>query len=274
MAGRAGRRGMDAEGFVYLRVNPMHVTYPEVLHLLHAKPEPVHSRFNTAYATLLNLYRRHGRALLDLFPKTLYYAQTSGVRRQLGLELMQRKLELLHVMGYLTSATLTPKGEFGAWVYGYELLLTELYTQQRLTALDATALAVLMAAIVYEPRPRALPPKTHHLSKRLAELCREPLARIHKEETRCRISPKTKSPAYHLSHAMEAWMANAPFDRVTKLCDVDEGEIVRYFRMSVQLLRQLSEIPVGDERLRATAEKAMRRINRDVIDAEAQLRLG
>jgi superfamily II RNA helicase len=274
MAGRAGRRGMDEAGFVYLRVNPTHVTYSEVMRLLHAKPEPVHSRFNTTYATLLNLYRRHGRTLLDVFPKTLYYAQTSGVQRQIGLELMQRKLDLLEAMGYLTQTGLTPKGEFGSWVYGYELLLTELYTRQRLIALDSMALAGLMAAIVYEPRPRAFPPKTHHLSKRLAELCKEPLARIHKEETRFRISPKTKTPAFYLSHAMEAWMTNAPFERITKLCDVDEGEIVRYFRMTVQLLRQLAETPAGDARLRATAEKAMRRINRDVIDAEAQLRLG
>ena len=274
MAGRAGRRGMDAEGFVYVRVNPMHVTYHEVMRLLHAKPEPVHSRFNTAYATLLNLYRRHGRSLLNIFPKTLYYAQTSGARRQQGLSLMERKLDLLAALGYVSPAGLTPKGEFGSWVYGYELLVTELYTRGALAALDSVSLAVLMAALVYEPRPRMGPAKAHHLSKRLAELCREPLARIHKEEARFGISPRTKSPAHHLSYAMEAWMANAPFERITRLCDVDEGELVRYFRMSVQLLRQLSEMPVGDPALRATAEKAMRRVNRDVIDAEAQLRLG
>ena len=274
MAGRAGRRGMDAEGFVYVRVNPMHVTYPEVLHLLQANPEPVRSRFNTAYATLLNLYRRHGRGLLDIFPKTLYYAQTSGARRQQGLSLMERKLDLLMSLGYVTRTGLTPKGEFGSWVYGYELLLTELYTRDRLTPLDAVSLAVLLVSLVYEPRPRAGCAKPHHLSKRLGELCREPLARIHKEEARCTISPRTKAPAYHLSHAMEAWMAQAPFERITQLCDVDEGELVRYFRMSVQLLRQLAEMPVNDPALRATAEQARRRINRDVIDAEAQLRLG
>ncbi|MBI4342691.1 MAG: DEAD/DEAH box helicase [Candidatus Omnitrophica bacterium] len=274
MAGRAGRRGMDQAGFVYVRVNPQHVSHPEILHLIHGQPEPVHSRFNTTYATLLNLYRRHGRALLDVFPKTLYYAQTSGARRQLGLELMQRKLDLLSAMGYLTKTGLTPKGEFGSWVYGYELLLTELYTDGRLGELDATALGVLMVAVVYEPRPGGLPPKSHHLGKRLAALCREPIQRVHKEEGRWKISPKTKAPSYHLAHAIEAWMGQAPFERLLKLCDVDEGEIVRYFRMAVQLLRQLSEIPAGEPRLRVTAEKAMRRINRDVIDAEAQLRLG
>lgn len=274
MAGRAGRRGMDDTGFVYLRVNPTHVSYPEIQHLLHAKPEPVQSRFNTAYATLLNLYRHHGRDLLDIFPRTLYYFQTSGPSRQRGLDLMQRKLDLLETLGYLTPSTLTPKGEFAAWIYGYELLVTELYSRQQLATLEPMALAILMVAIVYEPRPGSLPPKSHRLSKRLAHLCGESLARIHKEETRLHISPKTKVPAFHLSHALEAWMSRAPFDRITRLCDADEGEIVRYFRMTVQLLRQLAESPAGDASLRASAEKAFRRINRDVIDAEAQLRMG
>ncbi len=274
MAGRAGRRGMDEAGFVYLRVNPRHVSYPEVLRVLHAAPEPVHSRFNTTYATLLNLYRHHGRALLDFFPKTLYYFQTSGTRRQAGLDLMERKLDLLEAMGYLTASQLTPKGEFASWVYGYELLLTELHDQRRLSALDPLRLALLMAAVVYEPRPRSLPPKSHRLIRPLEALCEEPLARIHKMELRCRITPKTKAPSFQLTHAMDAWMSNAPFEQLTKLCDVDEGEIVRYFRMTVQLLRQLSETPAADQMLRTNAAKAFRRINRGVIDAEAQLRLG
>jgi superfamily II RNA helicase len=274
MAGRAGRRGMDAAGYVYLRINPVHVSLPEVDRLLHGEPEPVRSRFNTAYATLLNLYRRHGRGLLDLFPQTLYYAQTSGAARRTGLEAMQRKLDLLAAMGYITPTELTAKGAFGAWVYGYELLLTELYTDGRLAGPDAVGLAVLMAALVYEPRPASPPPKAHQLSKRLGQLCREPLERIHKQEARFHIHPKTKAPAFHLSQAMEAWMHQQPFERITKLCDADEGEIVRYFRMAVQLLRQLAQAPAVEARLRARAGQALARINRDVIDAEAQLRLG
>jgi len=274
MSGRAGRRGMDEAGFVYLRVNPTHVTYPEVLRLLTADPEPVRSRFNMTYATLLNLYRQHGRALFDLFPKTLYYFQTSGAQREQGLDLMRRKLDLLKSMGYVSSTGLTKKGEFGSWVYGYELMLSELYTEGQLHSLDPVALAIFVAAIVFEPRPRTPSPKPHRWSKRLAHVCHAPLARIHREETRYRIAPKAKAPAFHLAHAIDAWMSNAPFERLTKLCEVDEGEIVRYFRMTVQLLRELADSPVGDEPLQATAEKAWRRINRDVIDAETQLRLG
>ena len=274
MAGRAGRRGMDETGFVYLRVNPQHVSFPEVLQVLQGRPEPVHSRFNTTYATLLNLYRRHGRSLVDIFPKTLYYFQTSGARRQAGLDLLHRKLDLLAALDYVNADGLTAKGEFGSWMYGYELLLTELHAQDALASLDTLSLAILMTAVVYEPRPRTAPAKRHRISQRLAHLCAEPLMKIHKAEAKFHISPRTKVPEFHLAHAMDAWMSQAPFEGLTKLCDADEGEIVRYFRMAVQLLRQLSEVPASDDRLRAASTRAVQRINREVIDAEAQLRLG
>lgn len=209
-----------------------------------------------------------------MFPNTLYYFQTTGPRQAAGLELMERKLELLESMGHLTAERLTAKGEFASWLYGYELLLSELHEQQRLRDLDPLTLAVLMVGIVYEPRPGLSPPKAHRLSKRLAQLCREPLERIHAAEKTFRIGERSKAPSFVLSHAMEAWMHKAPFEQVARLVDVDEGEVVRYFRMAVQLLRQLIEAPAGDPALRTNAQKALERINRDLIDAEAQLRMG
>ncbi len=187
---------------------------------------------------------------------------------------MQRKLDLLDALGYLDREGLTEKGLFASWLYGYELLLTELFVAKHLSQLDPTGLALLLAGIVFEPRPRSVPPKTHRLSKQLAALCEEPLERIHKAEARFHVFPKTKVPAFALSAPLDAWMRQEPFHRLLKLCDVDEGEIVRYFRMTLQLLRQLAEAPGADARLRATATKAVQRINRDVIDAEAQLRMG
>ena len=274
MAGRAGRRGMDEAGFVYLRINPSTVTYQEVMRVLHSKPEKVESRFNTAYATLLNLYRHHGRQLLKLFPQTFYYFQTQGHRRQAGLGLMERKLDLLEDLGYLDEQGLAAKGEFAAWLFGYELLLTELHTQAALDALDPPSLAVLLAAAVYEPRPGLRLPKAHALSRRLEELCQEPLGRIHRAEHLFRIHPKSKSPHFQLAAAMEAWFHGAAFSRLSKLCEVDDGEIVRYFRMTVQLLRQLIETPAAATNVHRKAQLALTRINRDVVDAEAQLRLG
>lgn len=274
MAGRAGRRGMDSEGFVYARINPVHITFPELKKLLHGEPEPVQSRFNTAYATLLNLYRSHGRELLSIFPKTFYYHQTTGPRRAAGQEFMQRKLDLLEALGHIAPESLTPKGTFASLLYGYELLLSELHSEGHLDALDPINLAVLMLAIVYEPRPSLHLPRAHRISKKLSGMCQEPLLRIHHAERAFRISPRTRAPAFALTAAMEAWMHHQPFERISRIANVDEGEIVRYFRMAVQLLRQLAQAPSENGRLKKNARTALERINRDVVDAEAQLRMG
>ena len=69
-------------------------------------------------------------------------------------------------------------------------------------------------------------------------------------------------------------MQKTPFNRLMQLADADEGELVRYFRMTIQLLRQLREAPTAEPHLCEMAGRAIARINRDVVDAEAQLRLG
>ena len=59
MAGRAGRRGIDKEGFVYTRVNPQRINFEEVNRIIFGKPEEVKSQLNTSYATILNLYEKY-----------------------------------------------------------------------------------------------------------------------------------------------------------------------------------------------------------------------
>ena len=140
--------------------------------------------------------------------------------------------------------------------------------------MDPPALAVLLVAAVYEPRPGLMLPKSHTLSRRLEKLCEGPLAQIHRAEHLHKIHPKSKAPHFQLSPAMEAWFHGAPFPQLTKLSEVDEGEIVRYFRMTVQLLRQLVEAPAAEAKLRRKAQLALARVNRGVVDAEQQLRLG
>lgn len=273
MSGRAGRRGMDDEGSVYLRVNPRHVDHTEVTRLLQKNPEGVHSRFNMTYATLLNLYRRHQEGVFDLFPQTLYYYQNTGPMRAAGLQAIKRKIKLLNLLDYIVPEGLTEKGEFASWLYGYELLLTELNQAEILKSLKPMELAILVLAMIYEPRPGLPPYRRNRFIKRLEQFSYDPLTQIHRTENRLLIKPKTKVPYFHLTEALQAWMQQTDFHQLSRYTAADEGEIVRYFRMCVQLLRQLAESPAADETLRDTAGKAFRKINRDVIDAEAQLRM-
>ncbi len=299
MAGRAGRRGMDTEGFVYIRLNPHDIAFPEVERIIFGKPESIKSQFNTTYATLLNLYQDLGRKLLDIYPRSFHYFQSSKKDRQWGYQTIENKLTLLEELGYLKDWTLpashpersagskilqpcglqddkpgnlTSKGEFAASIFGYELILSELQEEGILDQLNEIRLCVLLAALVFEPRKNDHLPRLSPESFKMAKGLEPYVYRIHKRESKYRISPYTKAPHFHLAPAMEAWCRGVEFDKLFRVTTADEGELVRYFRMVIQLLREILHAPHVSDKLRATAEKARHIINRGVIDAEKQLR--
>ncbi|MBI1976705.1 MAG: DEAD/DEAH box helicase [Candidatus Omnitrophica bacterium] len=273
MAGRAGRRGMDTEGFVYVRVNPNDIPYHEVFRIITGKPEAVFSQFNTGYATVLNLYREFQEQLPTIYNRSLHHFQSSKKDRHKGYEALSRKLALLHQMGYLHQRQLTPKGEFASWMYGYELALAEMQEERWLDTLTDIELNVVLAALVYEPRKGEHRPHLDKGIKRLARRCEEFTDKIHHQEQHYKILPRTKPAYFYLAPAMVAWCNGLPFDKTLRLSMADEGEIVRYFRMAIQLLRQLHRAPTVSDSLRNKARKAIERINRDVVDAEWQLRV-
>ncbi len=288
MAGRAGRRGMDEVGFVYLRINPWEVSFADLTRLLQGRPEEVSSRFNLTYATILNLWRRTGRDLVPFYQKTLHAFQAPRIHQRQTLELTERRLALLQKLGYTepeegqtlrgqtlrgqTLWGLTPKGEFAANLYGYELFLSELFDERILDALKPQDLAILLLATVYEPRRGEAPPRVSRDVHELAERTDQILQRIHREERQHRIWPPTKGPAFHRWMAMERWLAGDSLDKVTQVIQADEGELIRYFRMTIQLCRALALSPVAGAGLKEKSLRLLERINRDQVDAEAELR--
>ena len=105
MAGRAGRRGMDDFGRVYLRINPKQVRAEQVKNCVYGEAQPVLSQFNASYATLLNLYDKHGEDVISIYPDTLNYFQSS--KRQRRLE-RQKFLDRLQVLKRPAASGTTP----------------------------------------------------------------------------------------------------------------------------------------------------------------------
>jgi len=272
MAGRAGRRGMDEQGFVYTRINPHHIEYGQVLKIITGKPEPIRSQFNATYATLLNLYRSYGEKLFDIYPKSLHYYQNSPRGREKGLNLMKRKMALLREMRYISGESLTAKGEFASCLYGFELLISEMHERGFLEMLDPTKLNIVLLSLIYEPRKNEPPPPLPKRMREMGHLVENVLGNVHRREAKHQIKPYTKQPHFHLSEVMERWSGGISFDELMESCETDEGELIRYFRMVIQLLRELRHAPHTSEYIKATTFKAANFINRDLVDAEKQLR--
>ena len=274
MAGRAGRRGIDKEGFIYCRVNLQRIRPEEVKQVLYGKPEEVRSQLNTSYATILNLYEKYKEGLFKIYPLSLHYFQSRKNEQKEALKLIESKLKLLKDTGFIESGSLTRKGQFAKSVYGYELILSELYTRGVLEQVDEFGLGVIAAAVVFEPRKHQ---KILRLSKpadKIRSLTDELYEEIKKREIKYRIYPISKKPYFHLSACMEAWLRGTNFDKILQCTDTDEGEVIRYFRMSIQILREINKAKVASYILKERLGETIRVIKRDIVDAEKQLREG
>lgn len=274
MAGRAGRRGIDKEGFVYCRINLNRITTSDVKRIIYSPPEEVKSQFNTSYATILNLYEKYKEKIFDIYPLSLHYFQSRANEQREALRLIKAKLELLKDLGYIENNSLSPKGLFAKTVYGYELFLSELFATGILEQLDEFGLGILTAATVFEPRKNQHMPALSKPARYIKRISEEVHEQIEKMERKYRIYPLTKEPSFHLSNCIEGWLRGTSFEKIIKLTDTDEGEIVRYFRMSIQILREINDAKVASNVLREKIKETISVINREEVDAEKQLRAG
>ena len=274
MAGRAGRRGIDKEGFVYCRINPRRIDLEDVKRIVYGKPEQVRSQFNNSYATVLNLYEKYKEDIYNVYPLSLHFFQSHKADQKEALRLLGAKLSLLKDSGFIENSELTDKGRFAKTVYGYELILSELYQNNFLEQMDEFQLGILAVSVVFEPRKNQAFTHLSKSSRALKDTCEEICNSIKFKERKYRIYPFSKEPYFNLSNAIEAWLRGTNFNKTLQATDTDEGEVVRYFRMAIQVLREISDAQVASHLLRAKIKETIRVINRDVVDAEKQLREG
>jgi superfamily II RNA helicase len=272
MAGRAGRRGLDKEGYVYTRINPHHIDLTNLEEIIYGGYEPITSQLRSCYATILNLYILMKDRLLEIYPLSFHFHQANDFEKREAVGLLKRKISLLQDMDYIIDDQISWKAELASKVYGFELQIGELYQNGFLDRLDEIALLTVISSLVYEPRKGERKPR---LSKKVKSLRRELnylIKEIHRKERQFRIYPLSKKFYFHLSEAARAWSEGTSFYKLGKFCSIDEGEIVRYFRMTTQVLREMLVSRAPNPSLKLKIKNCIERINRDVVDAEKQLR--
>lgn len=272
MAGRAGRRGIDKEGFVYTRINPSHIDQPSLENIIYGNYEPINSQLNSCYATILNLWSQYGSDLYKIYPKSFHFHQSRPWARKKMLENIESKIQLLQRLGYITGKELSPKAEIAATIYSFELAIGEFYQENYLDNLRVEELFILIVALVYEPRKGQKRPKLDRKTKRLQRETSKIIKDIQKTERIYRIYPPTKRLFFHISEPSRLWAEGAQFHKIIKDLNIDEGTIVRYFRMALQVLRQLRHSRQINPNLKTLIESCIKKTKRGVIDAEIQFR--
>ncbi|MFC1514735.1 DEAD/DEAH box helicase [Candidatus Omnitrophota bacterium] len=273
MAGRAGRRGIDTEGSVFLRVNPLAISAHELQDIIYGPPEEVRSQLRSNYATTLNLYRDMGENILNVYPLSFHSFQSRPGQKESALQLMKNKIDLLKELGYISrDQKLSWKGEFASRMYSYELQIGELFEKGFLEALSEKELVLFVSALVYEPRKGQKRPKLNKHIKKMEPMLEKTTKTIHRLERKFRIFPFSKHFYFHLTESTSLWFDGIGFSKLAQSTEIDDGELVRYLRMNIQVLRELLAFEGFQKDFKQRVKNVLIRINRDVIDAEKQLR--
>jgi superfamily II RNA helicase len=279
MAGRAGRRGMDKLGYVYAAVDPEEDDPRGVKRVLTGQIERIESRFELSYSAILSLYERVGEAIFDACANSFASFQRQHHHRpkvapENEKKLAKKKLNVLKQLGYLNKEGLTSKGRIAEMINGYDLPVAEMYADGVFEPLDADRLNVLMVAIVHEPRRRSRPIRLgKQVLSPIADGAMRCTRRIHHAERAAKLEFLTKPPAFGLSLATWQWSCGCAFDELERFTDLAPGDVCRNFRLAIQLMRQAIRSTHGDDSFRDRLRDAIDRLNRDVVDAERQLRV-
>ena len=274
MAGRAGRQGMDDEGLVLSRIRLDDSNWAALKRITEGECEPVSSRFNLAYSTLLNLWHRLGPGVYNAYDKSFaHYQETKQERRTNAPRnrLVARRMRVLKDNRYIVDEELSARGRLARMINGYEIPVTEFYYAGIFERASPNEMAALFTAIVYEAR------KYDDSDPAQIPFERECMDIVHEWRTVERhkdIAELTKVPDFGLNALAIRWAKGARFEEVLDMTNASEGDLVRTFRKALQLMRQLHRVLDKKDPLRSKLEEAAGAMDRDVVDARRQLELG
>ncbi len=266
LTGRAGRRGIDAEGTAVVAWSPG-TSMATVARVAAAAPPDLRSAFQPTYNLAVNLVRRAGRHEAHRLLASSYgqwQASAGSVSLPVRLD---RRLAVLAGRGYVDGWRLTRAGERLAGLYHEcDLLVAEAIAHGLIDDLAPPQVAAVVSAVTYEARDSGerAPVRDALVRDRLAAL--DALASdLRAEERRVGI-PRTRRPDGGLARAMATWAGGASLAIALTHADTSPGDFVRNARQLADLLRQL-ELVAPDPATASTCAAAGRKIVRGVVAA-------
>lgn len=284
MAGRAGRQGLDQEGLVYsVLEDPRLRSLEPVKKILFGQIEPIRSRFNLSYSTLINLHRVLGERVFEAWERSFNNYQWIDMpkkrrdkNREKQVLAIENRLAVLREFDYIRGDNeITDKGRLAALINGFELPVAELFCSGLLEWLSEIELLIVIGSLVFEERRgdvfRRMP--KHLLAENLHDVERI-VGRLIDAEERHGVQASIRPPNFRIGAVMNAFAEGAQLDQLSEFATATPGDLVRVFRLTIQLMRQLKKAVRGKSEFADKIERAMALINRDAVDAKRQLELG
>ena len=190
-------------------------------------------------------------------------------------EQIASRLDVLTSLGYIEEQKLLPRGHIASHIYGYELQLTQLLFTGFFERLNEDEINCLIVAIISEPRKDGYYKRLK--DKRMLSVlgaAMDEIMEVQRLENQLNVSEYVPTLELHLCSAMLAWSRGCEFDKLTEYAALDPGDFVRSFRLVIDQLRQIRRAMEGHTALTDKLNRCIGKINRDIVDAERQLRIG
>ena len=284
MAGRAGRQGMDEVGLVYSVLEYDDVVEAPIHRIQEGKVEPVVSRFNLEYATLVHLHGVAGQAAaadawersFAAFQAREHSKQREEENRRQVRALLTKRFAFLEKMGYIRGEReVMSRGVTCQKLHGYEIELTELLYEGVLPQCDAPELCGLVAAVIYESRRgdeywrNALRPL-----KKVLRLASNVLDSAQATEVDQGLVATVKQLDEAMTPAIYEYASGRPFRDLGDFTNATPGDFVRCARLVVQYLRHLARASEeSDPDFHNTCLDAVECLYRGPVDVRAELGL-
>ena len=176
---------------------------------------------------------------------------------------------VLYDFGYLKEDYPTPHGVTTSQIRSEnELFIAEIIFSNVLEGLSPSQLAAVICAVTTEDLRIDIPylPFSQTVRKTL-NLIRNIRRKVEKVQNRYQV----ESPCYinpYFSSLIELWVEGAEWETITEQIDMGEGDIVRAFKRTVDVLRQFTTIDNVPESLVFTAREAIEKILREPVDVD------
>jgi len=237
IAGRAGRRGIDKEGFVFIMVARRDFDYAKMSKIIEKDVLPIESQFRLSVNTVLNLIKNHNEVEIEsILCKSFHSFQEFGKdfahrKNYRSHSAFEKCKKILEKKGYLKDGKLTEKGEFTSKIYSDELLIGEIFATPFVEKLDEYQMFLTIAAICYEPREKTQFRKKYtHSAQDLRGLLRE---------------DKFLGQDRHFEYLEDVSALVYPCYQGTSIFEIFnntnllEGDVIRFFRQVIDRMGQI-----------------------------------
>lgn len=262
IAGRAGRRGIDKFGRVISTVEKYSIDIDKLRKISSKDTDPIRSQFKLSANSVLNLMKHHSREEIREILKLnfAHYQQTRRNRKTYFVQEFKNKVKELRKLEYLIEDSVTDKGDFASNIYSNEVLITELFYEDFWQQFTTRELAILIAAIIHEPR------RAESFSKKGITPMYNAMMKVIDCNSIIR-NTIDKSSLKKMINFVGMWYDGCQFEDLLEITNLLEGDVIRIFRQILdycQQIRRASRSIELDEEL----SKLMNKIDRDIVKVE------